>query len=331
MNKFFGIIRTVILLMSILVCLAVGTWLLWVAVVDIFHGKSILVPDYKGIALSNALEQKPSGLEFKVVEQKESREAPAGVIIDQKPSAGSIVKRGRDIQLTLSLGASTSPMVRVVGLDLRRAGLELRRAGFRVGRLSYLAGPSEDEGMVLGQEPLEGSLAGREAKVSLLIGSGDNSERRIPDFRGLNLQQATDLAVREDWELAEIEEKWDAQKSENIVLDQNPVPGLEWLFVQKSAKMSKIRLIINRKPQSVDEVENSSTWQRVEVRMPPGLSPRELRIEQVDGDGVYEIYRKTHLPESVVMLDVQSRKNGVLNLYIENLFYRRLTLDEELR
>ena len=219
-------------------------------------------------------------------------------------------------------------MVRVIGLDLRRAGLELRRAGFRVGRLSYLEGPTSNEGKVLAQEPLEGSLAGRETRVSLLIGSQLDKARRIPNFRGLSLQQATDLSVRENWELGELEEKWDPQKPEGIVLNQEPVPGLEWIFVQKSAKMSKIRLVVNRKQQVSGESSQVSRWQRVEIKMPPGLSPRELRVEQVDGDGVFEIYRKTHLPEAIVTLDVQSRKNGVLNLYIENLFYRRLQLYE---
>jgi len=330
MNKVWKLIRGLFLFSLFLSSLVTGVWLMWIALVDVFHGKSILVPDYKGIALSNALEQKPAGLEFKVVEQKESRRAPAGVIIDQKPAPGSVVKRGRDIQLILSLGASKSPMVRVIGLDLRRAGLELRRAGFRVGRLSYLPGPATNDGKVLAQEPLEGSLAGRETRVSLLIGSQLDKARRVPNFRGLSLQQATDLAVRENWELADIDEKWDSQKPEGIVLNQEPVPGLEWIFVQKSAKMSKIRLVVNRKQQLSNNANQISSWQRVEIKMPPGLSPRELRVEQVDGDGVYEIYRKTHLPEAAVMLDVQSRKNGVLNLYIENLFYRRLQLDEEM-
>ena len=328
MKKLWRLIRGLTLLILLLSGLVVGAWLLWIALVDVFHGKSILVPDYKGIALSSALEQKPAGLEFKVVEQKESRRAPAGVIIDQKPDPGSVVKRGRDIQLTLSLGASKSPMVRVIGLDLRRAGLELRRAGFRVGRLSYLAGVSTNVGKVLAQEPLEGSLAGRETRVALLIGSQLDKVRRVPNFRGLSLQQATDLSVRENWALGEVKEKWDSQQPEGMVLNQEPVPGLEWIFVQKSAKMSKISLVVNRKPQISDGSDQASSWQRVEIQMPPGLSPRELRVEQVDGDGVYEIYRKTHLPEAVVMLDVQSRKNGVLNLYIENLFYRRLQLDE---
>ena len=76
-------------------------------------------------------------------------------------------------------------MVRVIGLDLRRAGLELRRAGFRVGRLSYLAGPTSNEGKVLAQEPLEGSLAGRDTRVSLLIGSQLDKARRIPNFEVL--------------------------------------------------------------------------------------------------------------------------------------------------
>ena len=328
MSKFWRLIRGLVVLTTILCCFAAGVWLMWIALVDLFHGKSILVPDYKGVALSNALEQKPAGLEFKVVEQKESRRAPAGVIIDQKPVPGSVVKRGRDIQLTLSLGASKSPMVRVIGLDLRRAGLELRRAGFRVGRLSYLPGSTKNVGKVLAQDPLEGSLAGREARVSLLIGSQADKVRRVPNFRGLSLQQATDLSVRENWDLAEVQEKWDSQKPEGVVLDQEPVPGLEWIFVQKSAKMDKIRLVVNRKQKVSGELNQISNWQRVEIKMPPGLSPRELRVEQVDGDGVYEIYRKTHLPEAIVTLDVQTRRNGVLNLYIENLFYRRLKLDE---
>ena len=70
MSKLLKLVRGLVLLFLLLSCLAVGVWLMWIALVDVFHGKSILVPDYKGIALSNALEQKPAGLEFKVVEQK---------------------------------------------------------------------------------------------------------------------------------------------------------------------------------------------------------------------------------------------------------------------
>ncbi|MED5458293.1 MAG: hypothetical protein VX428_12365, partial [Verrucomicrobiota bacterium] len=68
MKKILGLMRILAFAILLIGFLVSGVWLLWIALVDVFHGKSILVPEYRGIALSNALEQKPAGLEFKVVE-----------------------------------------------------------------------------------------------------------------------------------------------------------------------------------------------------------------------------------------------------------------------
>ena len=59
MIKLWKLLRGLVLFFLLLCSFAVGVWLMWIALVDVFHGKSILVPEYRGIALSNALEQKP--------------------------------------------------------------------------------------------------------------------------------------------------------------------------------------------------------------------------------------------------------------------------------
>ena len=45
MKKLWRLIRGLTLLILLLSGLVVGAWLLWIALVDVFHGKSILVPD----------------------------------------------------------------------------------------------------------------------------------------------------------------------------------------------------------------------------------------------------------------------------------------------
>ena len=95
------------------------------------------------------------------------------------------------------------------------------------------------------------------------------------------MQQATDLSVRENWELGELEEKWDPQKPEEYCTKSRASSRIRMDFRgTKSAKMSKIRLVVNRKQQVSGESSQVSRWQRVEIKMPPGLSPRELRLSK---------------------------------------------------
>ncbi len=107
------------------------------------HGKSIEVPDVTGktpLEASGTLRM--YGLRTEVADSSYSSQLPPGIILSQKPSAGSKVKQGREIQLTInSHSAPTIALPEIAGnSSVREAQDRLLELGFQIGPTEYVDG-----------------------------------------------------------------------------------------------------------------------------------------------------------------------------------------------
>ncbi len=107
------------------------------------HGESIEVPDVTGktpLEASGTLRM--YGLRTEIADSSYSSQLPAGIILSQKPAAGSKVKQGREIQLTInSHSAPTIALPEIAGnSSVREAQDRLRELGFQIGATEYVDG-----------------------------------------------------------------------------------------------------------------------------------------------------------------------------------------------
>ena len=146
------------------------------------------------------------------------------VIVDQNPKAGSQVKKGRMIYLTISM--KNPPLIEVpdnlVGKSLRIAQQRLESAGFEIGEIKYI--PHQDENAVFklennGHTLLTGHVLPKGAKVDLSVGDGVGDTRKIaPCLIGKTFAEAEFKILRESLLVGSISYKDDVVDTASAVI-----------------------------------------------------------------------------------------------------------------
>lgn len=162
------------------------------------HNRTVEVPDLTNMSVeqARALAQQ-SHVGVKVTDSVFIYRLGAGVVYRQNPAAGAIVKRGRDIFITInSVEPKKVSMPNLVGYSILEAKAELDNRGLVLGRLSYT--PDIATNRVLQQRhkgsvvrPGENIVSG--STIDLTIGLGrSESTTRVPYVVGLKYVAAVD-------------------------------------------------------------------------------------------------------------------------------------------
>lgn len=156
------------------------------------HGQHIEVPTLTGMDQESAAAALAgTGLTLEVSDFRYEASAKEGEIVEQHPKAGSYVKEGRIIYLTINTGRiPTKPVPDVAdNSSLRAAESKLRAAGFRLTEPEYIPGDLDwvyelkynDRTIRRGEELPEGSL------ITIVVGNGD------PDMEIEEVDQSTTI------------------------------------------------------------------------------------------------------------------------------------------
>lgn len=141
------------------------------------HGKAVLVPDVKAMALPDALRiLDREGFRYDIIDSLFVDEAVPGTIVEQTPTAGSKVKEGRIVYL--SINAYSPRMItcpKVADMSMRQALSTLESRGLTDIKVQEV--PSEYPDLVLGLQYRGETLQAGDkipagSTVTLLVGNG---------------------------------------------------------------------------------------------------------------------------------------------------------------
>ena len=141
------------------------------------HGKAVLVPDVKAMALPDALRiLEREGFRYDIIDSLFIDEAVPGTIVEQTPAGGSKVKEGRIVYL--SIKAYSPRMItcpKVADMSMRHALSSLESRGLSGIKVQVV--PTEYPDLALGLqyrgETLEaGDKIPAGSTVTLLVGNG---------------------------------------------------------------------------------------------------------------------------------------------------------------
>jgi hypothetical protein len=166
--------------------------------VSTMHGKVQVVPDFTNMSVEEAeLLATDSHMRIDVVDSLYVKRMAKGHIYRQTPKAGSQVKKGRRILVTINaLSAKLVDMPNLVGCSMRKATAELQSRGLVLGRLIYRHDLATDN--VLGQQckgvPVApGTKVETGSVIDLVVGLNESdSETMVPDVVGMKCLPATD-------------------------------------------------------------------------------------------------------------------------------------------
>jgi beta-lactam-binding protein with PASTA domain len=195
------------------------------------HGESITVPDLTGMnvmQLEEFLNEKD--LRFEADSDYVSNRPPLSVIT-QYPKAGSKVKEGRKIYVTIvAKNPPMVPMPNLVDFSLRSAQMVLQSAGLEAGELIYK--PDLCQNCVLAQQVKGGDIKPgtripKGTKVDLVLGDGaGNQEFPVPNLIGKTLEEAKVILSGSDLVQGSIIYEQNSEKPVGTVFKQNP-PAVE--------------------------------------------------------------------------------------------------------
>jgi eukaryotic-like serine/threonine-protein kinase len=163
-----------------------------------------LVPDVAGLDLLEALpDLHDRGLQYLVV-PKFDMEIPKNIVISQRPTAGSVVKQGRVIELSVSKGAVLDRVPNYVGYTLEGAEDSLRaiyassyKPLLRVADPSYIHA-AKPEGTIIEQEPAPNTPVSGATDLHFVVSLGPAGRTLTAgDYVGLDYGEAiTKLAEK---------------------------------------------------------------------------------------------------------------------------------------
>lgn len=167
------------------------------------RGRQTTVPDLVGMSLPRArVEAERTGLVHETREAY-SLTVPRGSIIRQEPAAGSHVRVGTTLELTVSKGENSAPMPDAVGEMLSDVRGPLDDASIKV-IVESVFSETIAEGVVISQSPNPGVVL-RGSEIARFTVSKGAEERPVPDVRGMSPIGAAFLIGQAGFELGDIE------------------------------------------------------------------------------------------------------------------------------
>ena len=162
------------------------------------HGREVTVPDMQGKTPAEARRMaESSGLEADVEREYYSPAIPEGKVLSQMPAAGSIVRRGWQVRLALSLGPQRVVIPQVVGESDRAAAITIAQRGLNLGGAASLEIPNSAPGQVIAQNPQPNATNASAPKISLLVSQAPAPQSFVmPSFVGQPLGSVT-LALKD--------------------------------------------------------------------------------------------------------------------------------------
>lgn len=208
-NFLFNRITANILAGILLVCaLVFGTRIMLDKITR--HNLEITVPDLTNISVDEAEKIVAANkMKLEVIDSVYVKRMGKGLVYRQNPKAGSKVKEGRRILLTINaVNAKKVMMPNLVGYSMRQAKAEILSKGLQIGRLEYVTDIATNnvlKQMYGGQEIAPGTMIESEAKIDLVLGlNNDDCVTYAPSVTGMKYKNAIETIHDNSLNVSEI-------------------------------------------------------------------------------------------------------------------------------
>ncbi len=189
-------------------------------------GISVTVPDVTGLPVTSAANVLAEvGLDMGTQRRVKNDAVPEFHVIVQRPRAGTVVRSGRKVSLTVSEGEYAVAAPGYLGKQLKDARAEIDSTQFMMGSVARVP-DSRPADTILAQDPPPLTLIGRGSEIHFLVSGGPISEVvRMPAIVGKSLDEAQLALANLNVTIVPI--KVDRLGADyDVVLAQFPEPGI---------------------------------------------------------------------------------------------------------
>lgn len=162
------------------------------------QGEEYELPDMVGLNIIELQENNPMELDVVVMDSIFRPGEAGGLILTQDPKAGTMVKKGRKLYITMTAYTPEDAVLpEMAGLTVRQAVNELYAEGLVVGKLKFVEDPYKNnviDQTCKGKTIYAGQQIERGSVVDLVVGLGDGSGRSVVPF---TIGKTADMARRD--------------------------------------------------------------------------------------------------------------------------------------
>jgi beta-lactam-binding protein with PASTA domain len=241
--------------------------------------EQVMVPDVAGKELTDAL------LELQVKElyprlqlryTQTSRDK--GIILEQDPRPGTIVKAGRRVRLVVSQGVIVNKVENFVGRNVEEVRMDLLTIYspssslplFTIKEPMMFEFSAENPGTILAQKPEPGTDVSGSTTLEFVVSRGrDNTAVTVPQLMGLNVSRALDLISGSGINFQFAVKERSGNESGETVVYQNPP-------VNTTIPMSTV---VNLTVTSPEKTADNETFGLFRYTIPVNPYPLAVRLD----------------------------------------------------
>jgi len=230
------------LLVALLLAAAgIAGWYVFTKIQDqLAASQPVPVPNVVGIRELNAKAKiEDAGLEPKV-ERAASAEVDKGIVIDQRPDAGTRIQKGDQVTIIVSTGVAKATVPDVVGMDYADAVDALNDVNLEARKREVFS--KKPEGQVVAQNPPSGEVVDEGSTVVLRVSKGKQLAT-VPDVLDQTESSARSELQAAGFEVQAVQAPSDSTP-EGFVSAQSPDPGTE------ATKGSTVTITVSTGPSS---------------------------------------------------------------------------------
>jgi serine/threonine-protein kinase len=264
------------------------------------------------------------GLKVLVVSRSISEQFPKGVVMGQQPGAGSQVRQGRQISVIVSEGVNIFTMPDLRFQSMREAGLQLSRLKLELGKTTLVPNDDVPANFVVAQDPPPLSSVREGTVVNFTLSKGPPSSIRVPNFVGLDVDEARDQATKAHVHLGQV--VWTpfgpAGPPRGQVVRQMPGPGL------LNEPFAPVSLQVSAGPLEYGRLVRQVHASVVVPRNDTGKAQR-VRVQVRDETGTWNVYDSFTEPGQRLDFQVTAVGSATLETYVNNELLNQSTLGKE--
>ncbi len=191
------------------------------------HVREVKVPDFRGKSPAEARHlAQQNGLITETETNYFSPSVPEGKVLSQGPAPGTIVRRGWQVQLALSLGPQRVTIPQVVGESDRAAAISIAERGLQLSSTDNVPLSGTSAGQVIAQNPPVNATDISAPKISLLVAQDPSPKAFVmPNFIGQQLGSVTNTLKNAGFTVGKVTVMPAEPPANNAQSATAPVPG----------------------------------------------------------------------------------------------------------
>ncbi len=215
------------ILMSILLAVLIGgVYFAYNKLNEFFNrGGTVIVPDFRGKHIVEVMKSKPTGLEVVRRDEKFDDRHAKDHVIAQFPEPGTVVKPGKQVLLSISLGLQKVSVPELAGSSQREVDVALMNSQLSAGDRAYIYSDKIAPDRIVGQSPLPSEEYGVNKEVDLLISLGRKPEILVlPNLVGVSMDEAKNRLKAWGLNFGRIFSRPDANREKFQIISTSPAP-----------------------------------------------------------------------------------------------------------